>query len=58
MIMPRYLATYMDPVDLQITHYREFTAEDSLDAKEQAKQSLLQRKDNLEDILFKLEQLS
>ena len=56
--MPRYLATYMDPVDLQITHYREFTAENSLDAKEQAKESLLQRKDNLTDVLFKLEELS
>jgi hypothetical protein len=56
--MPRYLATYIDPVDLQITHYREFNAEDSLDAKEQAKQSILQRKDNLEDILFKLEELT
>jgi hypothetical protein len=56
--MKKYLATYIDPVDLQITHYREFNAEDSLDAKEQAKQSILQRKDNLEDILFKLEELT
>ena len=56
--MKKYLATYMDPVNLQITHYREFSAEDSLDAKEQAKQSILQRKDNLEDILFKLEELT
>jgi hypothetical protein len=56
--MKKYLATYIDPVDLQITHYREFNAEDSLDAKKQAKQSVLQRKDNLEDILFKLEELT
>lgn len=55
--MRRYQATYLDPVDLQVTHYWQFDAENSHHAKAKAQTSLLQRRDGQEDVLFKLEEL-
>jgi hypothetical protein len=55
--MKRYLITYLDPMDLQVTHYWEISAKDSQQAKEQARVSPLQRKDGLNDVLFRVEEL-
>ena len=55
--MKRYLITYLDPVDLAVTHYWEISAEDSQEAKERAQVSPLQRKDGLDDVLFRVEEL-
>jgi hypothetical protein len=53
--MPRYQATYRDPVDGKITHYWEFNETDMQTAKKRAKETILQRKDGLEDVLDKVE---
>ena len=56
--MKRYQATYLDPVDLQVTHYWQFDAENSHHAKAKARTTVLQRRDGLENVLFKLEELN
>ena len=53
--MPRYQATYRDPVDGKITHYWKFNQTNMRKAEKRAKETILQRKDGLEDVLDKVE---
>ena len=55
--MTTYQATYKDPVDGQITHYWQFKAVNDYHAIATARESLLQRRDGLDDVLFHLEAL-
>jgi len=56
--MSRYQATYRDPVDNSITHYWQFEAANIQHAWALAKHSILQRRDGLEDVLDKIEEIA
>jgi hypothetical protein len=56
--MPKYQATYRDPVDNSITHYWQFEATNIMHAHAQAKDSILQRKDGRVDVLDKVEEIA
>ena len=57
-MMSRYRATYKDPIDNSITYYWQFEATNIRHAQARARDSILQRRDGLDDVLDKVEEIT